>query len=106
MLLALALSVALQNAVDANKTPAAEIGVMQSGKLIVDDAYGIANLHRHVPATPQTQFEIGSVTKQFTAAAILQLEEQGKLSLTDPLGKYVPEYRQGRNTTIEQLLWQ
>jgi CubicO group peptidase (beta-lactamase class C family) len=106
MLAAIALSAALQNAVQANKTPAAEIGVMRSGKLIVDDAYGMANLKRQVPATPQTQFEIGSVTKQFTAAAVLQLKEQGRLNLSDPLGKYVPEYAQGKNITLEQLLWQ
>ncbi|HLI95540.1 MAG TPA: serine hydrolase domain-containing protein, partial [Candidatus Baltobacteraceae bacterium] len=106
MLAAIALSVALQNAVQANKTPAAEIGVVRSGKLIVDDAYGMANLKQKVPATPQTQFEIGSVTKQFTAAAILQLKEQGKLDLGDSLGKYVPEYARGKDITIEQLLWQ
>ncbi len=106
MLAAVTLSVALQNAVQANKTPAAEIGVVRSGKLVVDDAYGMANMRRRVPATPQTQFEIGSVTKQFTAAAILQLKEQGKLNLTDPLGKYVPEYQRGKDITIEQLLWQ
>jgi len=106
MLAAIALSAALQNAVQANKTPAAEIGVVRSGKLIVDDAYGMADLNRHVAATPQTQFEIGSVTKQFTAAAILQLKEKGELNLTDPLGKYVPEYTQGKDITLEQLLWQ
>ncbi|MBV9270330.1 MAG: beta-lactamase family protein [Candidatus Eremiobacteraeota bacterium] len=106
MFAAIALSAALQNAVQANETPAAEIGVVRSGKLIVNDAYGMAKPEQHVRATPQTQFEIGSVTKQFTAAAILQLKENGKLNLSDPLGKYVPEYAQGKNITLEQLLWQ
>ena len=106
MLAAIALSAALQHAVQANKTPAAEIGVMRSGRLIVDDAYGMANIARRTPATPQTQFEIGSVTKQFTAAAILQLKERGKLNLSDRLGKYVPEYPRGKNITLQQLLWQ
>lgn len=106
MLAAIALSAALQNAVHANKTPAAQIGVMRSGDLVVDDAYGMANVGRRIPATQQTRFEIGSVTKQFTAAAILQLKERGKLKLSDRLGKYVPEYARGRNITLEQLLWQ
>jgi CubicO group peptidase (beta-lactamase class C family) len=106
MLAAVALSAALQNAVQANNTPAAQIGVMRAGSLVVDDAYGMANIGRRIPATQRTQFEIGSVTKQFTAAAILQLKERGKLKLSDRLGKYVPEYPRGKNITLEQLLWQ
>ena len=51
-----------------------------------------------------TVFEIGSVTKTFTAAAVLQLWEQGKLNLDDPLGKYFPEYEKGAEITIRQLL--
>jgi D-alanyl-D-alanine carboxypeptidase len=101
-----AIDAAVQKAIAVNKTPAAQVGVVQDGKLVVDDAFGLANLKEGVAATPQTQFEIGSVTKQFTAAAILQLKEQGKLKLSDPLGKYVPEYSQGKAITIEQLLWQ
>lgn len=97
---------AVQKAIQINKTPAAQVGVVKDGKLLVDAAFGVANEKTHVPATPRTQFEIGSITKQFTAAAILQLKEQGKLKLSDPLGKYVPEYPQGKAITIEQLLWQ
>lgn len=97
---------AIQTAMRRHNTPAAQVAVVRSGKLVDDDAFGMANLDRHIAATPRTQFEIGSVTKQFTAAAILQLKEQGKLKLSDPLGKYVPEYPQGKAITIEQLLWQ
>src|SRR5581483_6384149 len=50
--------------------------------------------------------EIGSITKQFTAAAILQLKEQGKLSLDDTLGKYIPEYTPGAAITLRQMLLQ
>lgn len=100
------ISQAVQSAMEVHKTPAAQVGVIRDGTLIEDDAFGTADFKRHIAATPQTQFEIGSVTKQFTAAAILQLKEQGKLKLTDPLGKYVPEYARGKDITIEQLLWQ
>lgn len=106
VLAATLVSQAVQSAMQVNKTPAAQVGVVRDGSLIEDDAFGMANLKQRIAATPQTQFEIGSVTKQFTAAAILQLKEQGKLKLSDPLGKYVPEYPQGKAITIEQLLWQ
>jgi CubicO group peptidase (beta-lactamase class C family) len=97
---------AVQAAVQAIHATGAQVAVVANGKLILDRGYGVANIDRQVPVTPDTQFEIGSVTKEFTAAAILQLKEQGKLSLTDPLGKYIPEYVRGKNVTIEQLLWQ
>jgi D-alanyl-D-alanine carboxypeptidase len=86
--------------------PGAEVGIVRDGRLVLDRGYGVANVAAKVPVDPRTRFEIGSITKQFTAAAILQLKERGKLKLSDPLGKYVPEYSRARNVTIEQLLWQ
>lgn len=97
---------AVQNAASAIRAPGLGVAVVDDGKVLLDRGYGFADVDRQVVATRETQFEIGSVTKQFTAAAILLLKEQGKLSLHDPLGKYVPEYPQGKNVTIEQLLWQ
>ena len=86
--------------------PGAQVVVVDRGKIVLNQAYGVRDMETQVPVDTHTRFEIGSITKQFTAAAILQLKEQGKLALSDPLGKYVPEYPHGKNITIEQLLWQ
>lgn len=90
----------------ANHAPAVSAALMQEGTVTFVRAFGEKNVAGKIPADEHTRFEIGSITKQFTAAAILQLKEQGKLSLSDPLGKYVPQYATGKNVTIEQLLWQ
>src|SRR5580698_11166189 len=74
--------------------PSASVAVVQHGKLVYTHAYGFAHLASGstpaVPATPEMRYSIGSISKQFTAAAILLLQEQGKLSLDDPIGKYIP----------------
>jgi D-alanyl-D-alanine carboxypeptidase len=88
------------------KPPGVQILIVDHGRVIVDRNIGVADLATKRPVDAHTRFEIGSVTKQFTAAAILQLAERGKLALSDPLGKWVPEYRPGRRVTLEQLLWQ
>ncbi len=88
------------------RIPGAALMIVDRGRVVFDKGFGVANVTTHVPVTSETRFEIGSVTKQFAAAAILQLQEEGKLSLHDTLGKYVPQYRQGRNVTLEQLLGQ
>jgi D-alanyl-D-alanine carboxypeptidase len=87
------------------KLPGATVLVLDRGSTILNAAYGVKNLLTNAPVTTDTHFEIGSITKQFTAAAILQLKEQGKLSLDDPLAKYVPEYTRAKGITIKQLLW-
>jgi len=63
----------------------------RDGKVLLSKGYGMANLELDVPNTPQTKFRLGSITKQFVTAAILQLEEKGKLSVADPVCKYVPD---------------
>ncbi len=73
------------------ETPGCAVGVSRSGKPIFERAYGMANLEYDVPNTPTTIFEAGSVSKQFTAAAVALLEQQGKLSLDDQVSKYIPE---------------
>ncbi|MEK6289167.1 MAG: serine hydrolase [Acidobacteriota bacterium] len=62
--------------------------VARDGKVIFSKGYGLANVELDVPNTPQTKFRLGSITKQFTAAAILLLQERGKLSVQDPICKY------------------
>ena len=69
------------------------------------DAAGMANLELGVPLAPDMIFEIGSITKQFTAAAIMMLAEEGKLSVDDPITRYLPDYPDyGHGITIENLL--
>ncbi len=63
--------------------------VAREGKVLFSKGYGMANLEFDIPNTPQTKFRLGSVTKQFTAASILLLQERGKLSVQDPICKYV-----------------
>ena len=72
------------------ETPGCAIGVSRAGKPVLEKAYGMADLEHDVPNVPDTIFEAGSVSKQFTAAAVLLLAQEGKLSLDDPARKYVP----------------
>src|SRR5579864_5308495 len=65
--------------------------IAKVGKIVVEKGYRMADLELDVPNTPQTKFRLGSITKQFTAAAILQLEEKGKLGLQDSICKYISE---------------
>ncbi|MDB5456251.1 MAG: serine hydrolase, partial [Caulobacter sp.] len=70
--------------------PSASIAIVQDGQIAYLKAYGNARLNPTVAATPETRYGIASVSKQFTAAAILLLAEDGKLSLDDKVGQYVP----------------
>ena len=88
-----------------NDAPGCAVAVARSGQTLLERAYGMANLEYDVPLTPNTIFEAGSVTKQFTSAAILLLEEDGKLSLDDKAIKYIPELdASAASVTIRQLL--
>jgi len=78
--------------------------VMQKGKAVYKKAFGLADREWNVSNTTETKFRIGSVTKQFTAACILLLAEQGKLGLDDKLSKYFPGYPKGDSITIHMLL--
>jgi CubicO group peptidase (beta-lactamase class C family) len=79
--------------------------VARNGEIIYRKAFGMADLELSVPMQPEMVFRIGSITKQFTAVAILQLMEQGKLSLQDEITKFIPDYpMNGHSITIEHLL--
>ncbi len=78
--------------------------VVKKGQTIYQKAFGQANKEWNVANTNDTKYRIGSITKQFTAACILQLEEQGKLSTDDKLSKYIPDYPKGDSITIHMLL--
>jgi CubicO group peptidase (beta-lactamase class C family) len=79
--------------------------VTRGGDVVASGAYGFADLENRVPAGVGTVYAIGSITKTFTAAAILALADDGKLSLDDPLGRFVPTFPEpGRRATLHQLL--
>lgn len=78
--------------------------VARDGKIVFQGGFGLADIENKTPVTTDTKFRIGSITKQFTAAAILKLAEQGKLSLDDTLDKYYPDFPRGSDVTIKQLM--
>jgi D-alanyl-D-alanine carboxypeptidase len=80
--------------------------VARKGVPVFTRAYGLANREKQIPNTIHTRFNIGSVNKEFTQAAVRQLVREGKLSLTDTIGKFFPDYPQdaSRTATVEQLL--
>jgi CubicO group peptidase (beta-lactamase class C family) len=78
--------------------------VARDGCIILNKGYGLANIEHNVPNTPQTVFRIGSMTKAFTAIAIMQWVEQGKIAVEDTLSKYLPDYPNGEQITLHHLL--
>src|SRR5687768_16280669 len=85
--------------------PGCAAAVSLNGQSVFEKAFGLADLEHNVPNTPQTIFESGSVAKQFTAAAIVLLQQDGKLSLDGPVTKHVPELPDyGWPLTIRHLL--
>src|SRR5712675_2502127 len=86
-------------------SPGCALAVARGGKIIYEKGYGRANIEDDVEITPRTVFDIGSTSKQFTAASILLLEKQGKLSVQDDIRKYLPEIPDyGHRITILHLL--
>lgn len=86
-------------------SPGAAVAVVRGGEIIYKRGYGLANLEYDIPITPATVFHVASVSKQFTAMAILLLEKQGKLSIDDDIHKYLPELADfGARITLRHLL--
>jgi len=85
--------------------PGAAIIVVKDGRVVLRKAYGMANLELRVPMQPEHVFALASLSKQFTAAAILKLTEEGRLSLDDDITKFLPTYpTHGARITVEHLL--
>ena len=75
----------------ANKIPGVSLAVLRKGKIILLKSYGLANVEHRVPVKPETIFQSGSIGKQFTAAAVMLLVQENKLSLDDKISKYFPD---------------
>ena len=84
--------------------PSASVGIVQGGKIVFVKAYGQARLSPPLAATPGMRYAIGSISKQFTAACLLLLQEEGKLSIDDPIAKYFPELTRAKEVTIRNIL--
>lgn len=86
-------------------SPGCAVAVARDGKLLYAKGYGLANIEENIPLTPESVFDIGSTSKQFSAASILLLEKQGKLSVNDDVRKYIPELPDyGKKITLLNLL--
>jgi CubicO group peptidase (beta-lactamase class C family) len=90
---------------DRPESPGCALGIYENGQIVYKRGYGMANLNDDVPITPATVFHVASMSKQFTAAAILLLAQQGRLSLDDDVHKYIPELPDlGERVTLRHLL--
>ena len=84
--------------------PSASIAVVKNGTVAYAKAYGAAKLDPRFTATPDLRYAVGSISKQFTAVAILLLQQEGKLKLDDPVSRFIPGLTRGNDVTVRQLL--
>jgi CubicO group peptidase (beta-lactamase class C family) len=101
----------IANRINAYLTPFVATGnftgtvlVARRGSVLLRQGYGMANYELRVPNSPETRFHIASVSKPFTAAAILQLQEQGRVKLSDYVSRFLPEFPNGNRITLDHLL--
>jgi CubicO group peptidase (beta-lactamase class C family) len=94
----------VRQALTTTGVPSASIAMVQNGAIAYLQAYGEGRVDPRTPALPSMRYSIGSISKQFTAAAVLLLAEQGKLSLDDPVSRFVHNLTRGNEVTIRQLL--
>ncbi len=113
LLLAVAVGAAAQNpgvdqvfaALDRKDSPGCSLAVTRAGKLIYSRGYGMEDLDHDLAITPESVFHVASISKEFTAASILMLEEEGRLSIDDDVRKYIPELPDfGVKVTLRHLL--
>ncbi|MGB6109582.1 MAG: serine hydrolase domain-containing protein [Acidobacteriaceae bacterium] len=84
--------------------PSASVGIVTNGKITFVKAYGKAQLDPTVEASPRMRYSIGSISKQFTATAILMLQQQGKLKLDDPISTWLPQLTRSNEVTLREIL--
>lgn len=99
-----AVDAAAQQLVSSARTPGLAVGIARGGQFVLAKGYGKANLETDTPVTVTTVFPIYSITKTFTAAAIMQLRDAGRLSLDDRVAKYFPDFPRGAEVSLRHLL--
>lgn len=85
-------------------TPGLSISVMRGGERVYSSGFGLGNIETATRVTPETVFRIGSITKQFTASALMLLQEDGKLSVDDRLAAHLPDFPRAKDITLRQML--
>ncbi len=93
-----------QKVLETTGVPSASLAVVKEGKIVYAQAYGDARLDLKLPATTQMAYSIGSISKQFTATAVLMLQQEGKLSLDDKVSKWLPDLTRANDITLRQVL--
>jgi D-alanyl-D-alanine carboxypeptidase len=95
---------AVHDALTKTGVPSASVGIVQGGRVVFTKAYGNARLNPTLAATADLRYAVGSISKQFTAACVLLLQQDGKLSIDDPVGKYFPELTRAKDVKIRHIL--
>lgn len=98
------IDVAAAEVLETTGAPSASVAIVRDGAMAYARAYGLATIEPPTPATPRMRYSIGSVSKQFTAAALLLLAEEHKLSLDDPVGRWLPGLTRASDVTLRHLL--
>jgi CubicO group peptidase (beta-lactamase class C family) len=93
-----------RQALESTGVPSASIAIVKDGQIAYIQAYGHARLEPHIPARPEMRYSVGSISKQFTATAILMLAEEHKLSLDDPVSRFLPTLTRANEVKIRELL--
>ncbi len=95
---------AAEKVMSATGVPSAQLGIVENGHIVYTVAYGKARLHPPIPATAAMHYPVGSISKQFTAACVLLLVEDGKMTLDDPVARWYPELTRANDVTVRMLL--
>ena len=95
---------AVARVMNSTGVPSAEVGVVQDGKIVYTAAFGKARLEPVVTARPEMHYPVGSISKQFTAACVLLLVEEGKMKLDDPVARWFPELTRAKDVTVRMLM--
>ena len=95
---------AAKQVLESTGVPSASIAIVKDGKMVYAQAYGDARVEPKLAANTNMRYGVGSISKQFTASAILLLQEQGKLKLDDPVGKFIPNLTRANEVTIREIL--
>ena len=102
--LAAKIDAAVDDVMTKTAVPSASVGIVRDGRVVLAKAYGLARISPQLPARVDMHYAVGSISKQFTAACVLLLQEDGKLSVDDPVAKYFPELTRANDVRIRHLL--